>query len=124
MTCILTEIVLLVTYVKRLNIPSGVVGACRLDLAYEHFKVIPACTVCKIDMRVASFHIGLITHLALSSHGFSFILVCYEAMGRNRAPLLCFGLCQIIDLSILILLFILFFVSNFCGALRSSWINE
>lgn len=27
-----------VTYVKRLNIPSGVVGACRLDLAYEHFK--------------------------------------------------------------------------------------
>ncbi|XP_021643182.2 uncharacterized protein LOC110637400 isoform X2 [Hevea brasiliensis] len=28
-----------VTYVKRLNIPSGVVGACRLDLAYEHFKV-------------------------------------------------------------------------------------
>ena len=37
---------MLVTYVKRLNIPSGVVGACRLDLAYEHFKVIPACTVC------------------------------------------------------------------------------
>lgn len=29
----------LVTYVKQLNIPSGVVGACRLDLAYEHFKV-------------------------------------------------------------------------------------
>lgn len=28
-----------VTYVKQLNIPSGVVGACRLDLAYEHFKV-------------------------------------------------------------------------------------
>ncbi|KAL7229863.1 hypothetical protein ACSBR2_008419 [Camellia fascicularis] len=28
-----------VSYVKRLNIPSGVVGACRLDLAYEHFKV-------------------------------------------------------------------------------------
>ncbi|OMO55359.1 Histone H2A [Corchorus olitorius] len=28
-----------VTYVKHLNIPSGVVGACRLDLAYEHFKV-------------------------------------------------------------------------------------
>lgn len=27
-----------VAYVKRLNIPSGVVGACRLDLAYEHFK--------------------------------------------------------------------------------------
>lgn len=31
---------LLVSYVKRLNIPSGVVGACRLDLAYEHFKVL------------------------------------------------------------------------------------
>ncbi|KAK4778220.1 hypothetical protein SAY87_018407 [Trapa incisa] len=30
-----------VTYVKRLNIPSGVVGACRLDLAYEHFKEKP-----------------------------------------------------------------------------------
>jgi len=29
-----------VAYVKRLNIPSGVVGACRLDLAYEHFKVL------------------------------------------------------------------------------------
>ncbi|KAL2998729.1 hypothetical protein AAZX31_09G118100 [Glycine max] len=28
-----------VSYVKKLNIPSGVVGACRLDLAYEHFKV-------------------------------------------------------------------------------------
>ncbi|KAJ0043445.1 hypothetical protein Pint_17555 [Pistacia integerrima] len=28
-----------VAYVKQLNIPSGVVGACRLDLAYEHFKV-------------------------------------------------------------------------------------
>lgn len=28
-----------VSYVKRLSIPSGVVGACRLDLAYEHFKV-------------------------------------------------------------------------------------
>ncbi|CAN4085825.1 unnamed protein product [Withania somnifera] len=27
-----------VSYVKKLNIPSGVVGACRLDLAYEHFK--------------------------------------------------------------------------------------
>ncbi|GLU24328.1 hypothetical protein SLE2022_402710 [Rubroshorea leprosula] len=27
-----------VAYVKHLNIPSGVVGACRLDLAYEHFK--------------------------------------------------------------------------------------
>ncbi|XP_044504487.1 uncharacterized protein LOC123224826 [Mangifera indica] len=27
-----------VAYVKQLNIPSGVVGACRLDLAYEHFK--------------------------------------------------------------------------------------
>lgn len=37
----LTDIVFLVTYVKRLNIPSGVVGACRLDLAYEHFKVLP-----------------------------------------------------------------------------------
>ncbi|KAF5743496.1 hypothetical protein HS088_TW08G00080 [Tripterygium wilfordii] len=30
-----------VTYVKKLNIPSGVVGACRLDLAYEHFKEKP-----------------------------------------------------------------------------------
>lgn len=29
-----------VSYVKQLNIPSGVVGACRLDLAYEHFKVL------------------------------------------------------------------------------------
>uniref|UniRef100_A0A803M051 Tic22-like family protein n=1 Tax=Chenopodium quinoa TaxID=63459 RepID=A0A803M051_CHEQI len=26
---------------KRLNVPSGVVGACRLDLAYEHFKEKP-----------------------------------------------------------------------------------
>jgi hypothetical protein len=32
-----------VAYVKRLNIPSGVVGACRLDLAYEHFKVLLVC---------------------------------------------------------------------------------
>lgn len=30
-----------VSYVKRLNIPSGVVGACRLDLAYEHFREKP-----------------------------------------------------------------------------------
>ncbi|XP_021726754.1 uncharacterized protein LOC110693887 isoform X2 [Chenopodium quinoa] len=30
-----------VSYVKRLNVPSGVVGACRLDLAYEHFKEKP-----------------------------------------------------------------------------------
>ncbi|GMJ13589.1 hypothetical protein like AT5G62650 [Hibiscus trionum] len=30
-----------VNYVKRLNIPSGVVGACRLDLAYERFKEKP-----------------------------------------------------------------------------------
>nr|GMC61034.1 Tic22-like protein [Ipomoea batatas] len=30
-----------VSYVKRLNIPSGVVGACRLDVAYEHFKKKP-----------------------------------------------------------------------------------
>ncbi|CAO2821225.1 unnamed protein product [Amaranthus hypochondriacus] len=30
-----------VSYVKRLNIPSGIVGACRLDLAYEHFKEKP-----------------------------------------------------------------------------------
>ncbi|XP_022723982.1 uncharacterized protein LOC111280775 [Durio zibethinus] len=30
-----------VSYVKHLNIPSGVVGACRLDLAYEHFKEKP-----------------------------------------------------------------------------------
>ncbi|KAF8413237.1 hypothetical protein HHK36_001213 [Tetracentron sinense] len=30
-----------VAYVKRLNIPTGVVGACRLDLAYEHFKERP-----------------------------------------------------------------------------------
>lgn len=30
-----------VTYVKRVNVPSGVVGACRLDVAYEHFKAKP-----------------------------------------------------------------------------------
>ncbi|OVA16949.1 Tic22-like [Macleaya cordata] len=30
-----------VSYVKQLNIPTGVVGACRLDLAYEHFKEKP-----------------------------------------------------------------------------------
>nr|XP_027187095.1 uncharacterized protein LOC101491235 isoform X2 [Cicer arietinum] len=30
-----------VSYVKKLNVPSGVVGACRLDLAYEHFKEKP-----------------------------------------------------------------------------------
>ncbi|KAL8137202.1 hypothetical protein V2J09_003203 [Rumex salicifolius] len=30
-----------VAYVKQLNIPSGIVGACRLDLAYEHFKEKP-----------------------------------------------------------------------------------
>ncbi|XP_073125914.1 uncharacterized protein [Henckelia pumila] len=30
-----------VSYVRRLNIPSGVVGACRLDIAYEHFKEKP-----------------------------------------------------------------------------------
>ncbi|KAK8690396.1 hypothetical protein V6N13_073930 [Hibiscus sabdariffa] len=30
-----------VNYVKHLNIPSGVVGACRLDLAYEHSKEKP-----------------------------------------------------------------------------------
>ncbi|KAH6835036.1 Tic22-like family protein [Perilla frutescens var. hirtella] len=30
-----------VSYVKTLNIPSGVVGACRLDIAYEHFKEKP-----------------------------------------------------------------------------------
>ncbi|CAN1264444.1 hypothetical protein LINPERPRIM_LOCUS11945 [Linum perenne] len=30
-----------VSYVKKLNIPSGVVGACRLDLAYEQFKESP-----------------------------------------------------------------------------------
>ena len=62
-------------------------------------------------MRVASFHIGLITHLARSSHGFSFILVCYEVMGRKRAPLLSIGLCQFKDLSILILLFVDSFLS-------------
>ncbi|TVU22960.1 hypothetical protein EJB05_32683, partial [Eragrostis curvula] len=28
-----------VSYVKRLNVPSGMVGACRLDVAYGHFKV-------------------------------------------------------------------------------------
>lgn len=27
-----------VGYVNRLNIPSGLVGACRLDVAYKHFK--------------------------------------------------------------------------------------
>ncbi|KAL8544116.1 hypothetical protein ACS0TY_004596 [Phlomoides rotata] len=30
-----------VSYVKKLNIPSGVVGACRLDIAYENFKEKP-----------------------------------------------------------------------------------
>ncbi|KAL9240486.1 hypothetical protein vseg_014698 [Gypsophila vaccaria] len=30
-----------VSYVKKLKIPSGVVGSCRLDLAYEHFKEKP-----------------------------------------------------------------------------------
>lgn len=30
-----------VTYVKRLNIPTGMVGACRLDVAFEHFKEKP-----------------------------------------------------------------------------------
>ncbi|KAK1281665.1 hypothetical protein QJS10_CPB22g00007 [Acorus calamus] len=30
-----------VSYVKHLNIPTGMVGACRLDVAYEHFKEKP-----------------------------------------------------------------------------------
>lgn len=30
-----------VTYVKRVNVPTGMVGACRLDVAYEHFKAKP-----------------------------------------------------------------------------------
>lgn len=30
-----------VSYVRRLNIPSGVVGACHLTVAYEHFKEKP-----------------------------------------------------------------------------------
>ncbi|XP_008797550.2 uncharacterized protein LOC103712700 [Phoenix dactylifera] len=30
-----------VAHVKRLNIPTGMVGACRLDVAYEHFKEKP-----------------------------------------------------------------------------------
>ncbi|PKU85923.1 uncharacterized protein LOC110091911 [Dendrobium catenatum] len=30
-----------VTYVKRMNVPTGMVGACRLDAAYEHFKEKP-----------------------------------------------------------------------------------
>ncbi|PKA64728.1 hypothetical protein AXF42_Ash020352 [Apostasia shenzhenica] len=30
-----------VTYVRRLNVPNGKVGACRLDIAYEHFKEKP-----------------------------------------------------------------------------------
>ncbi|KAM0933188.1 hypothetical protein DsansV1_C38g0236751 [Dioscorea sansibarensis] len=30
-----------VTYVKKLNVPTGMVGACRLDVAYEHFKEKP-----------------------------------------------------------------------------------
>lgn len=38
----------LVSYVKKLNIPSGVVGACRLDLAYEHFKVL--LVLCNVIM--------------------------------------------------------------------------
>lgn len=38
--CTLIKCFVSVAYVKQLNIPSGVVGACRLDLAYEHFKVL------------------------------------------------------------------------------------
>ncbi|XP_077227805.1 tic22-like family protein [Tasmannia lanceolata] len=30
-----------VAYVKRLNIPTGMVGSCRLDVAYDHFKEKP-----------------------------------------------------------------------------------
>ncbi|MQL95999.1 hypothetical protein Taro_028671 [Colocasia esculenta] len=30
-----------VSYVKKLNVPTGMVGACRLDVAYEHFKEKP-----------------------------------------------------------------------------------
>ncbi|ONK67018.1 uncharacterized protein A4U43_C06F14680 [Asparagus officinalis] len=30
-----------VAYVKRLNVPTGMVGACRLDVAYRHFKEEP-----------------------------------------------------------------------------------
>ncbi|KAJ6810181.1 uncharacterized protein M6B38_158175 [Iris pallida] len=30
-----------VSYVKKLNIPTGMVGSCRLDVAYEHFKEKP-----------------------------------------------------------------------------------
>ncbi|XP_042403060.1 uncharacterized protein LOC121992633 [Zingiber officinale] len=30
-----------VSYVKHLNVPTGMVGACRLDVAYEHFKEKP-----------------------------------------------------------------------------------
>lgn len=36
---LLNSAILAVGYVKRLNIPTGMVGACRLDVAYEHFKV-------------------------------------------------------------------------------------
>lgn len=43
-----------VSYVKKLNIPSGVVGACRLDLAYEHFKVL-ACFII-----VLFFHVSVV----------------------------------------------------------------
>ncbi|KAJ3694578.1 hypothetical protein LUZ60_010058 [Juncus effusus] len=30
-----------VSYVKKLNVPAGMVGACRLDIAYEHFREKP-----------------------------------------------------------------------------------
>ncbi|KAK8957494.1 hypothetical protein KSP39_PZI001506 [Platanthera zijinensis] len=38
---LLTILIAIVTYVKRVNVPTGVVGACRLDVAYEHFKSKP-----------------------------------------------------------------------------------
>ncbi|KAH9605892.1 hypothetical protein KSS87_015312 [Heliosperma pusillum] len=38
---LLIVLIFSVSYVKKLNIPSGIVGSCRLDLAYEHFKEKP-----------------------------------------------------------------------------------
>lgn len=45
-----------VSYVKRLNVPSGMVGACRLDVAYEHFKV--SCV--RFSRKIVLFSIFMI----------------------------------------------------------------
>jgi len=48
----MTFLMVLVSYVKKLNIPSGVVGACRLDLAYEHFKVPLTFSIANLNVVV------------------------------------------------------------------------